>query len=152
MTKKLRKAQKKEAIKRMETIGIMEEVINAFKKEGKIYLSEDGGMLTELNEDEQKMVKDFEKKSDFLVYLVIKKDSEEGIVYIFLLVQDFVDDWEEKYVDEDWEIENRLDEGRADAYALTPDAPGKSAFGEVIFRPIVTGLDSNVFRVHEYWE
>ena len=57
----LRERQKAEAVKRMKKLGIMEQLIKEFEEEGKLNLSENGGLLYWLNEEEQKMV-DYSEK------------------------------------------------------------------------------------------
>ena len=57
-----------EAVRRMKMLDIMKQPIKEFKEEGKINLSENGGFLYWINEEQQKYVDEFEKKYDCLVY------------------------------------------------------------------------------------
>ena len=68
-----RKAMQKEAIKRLEFLKVGENVIKDFLEEGKIYKSVGNQpILDVLNEEERKMVEDYEKKWNVVVYHVIK--------------------------------------------------------------------------------
>ena len=82
----LRERQKQVAIERMKKIGIMEQPIKEFEENGKVNLSENGGLLYWLNDDEQKMVDDFEKENNGLVYHVIKSRTTIGLMYALLYV------------------------------------------------------------------
>lgn len=86
--------QKAEAVKRMHEIGIASHIIQVFEENGILSLSEDGDFLHRLDEDEQKMVDDFEKEYQCLVYHVLKSTGNLGFVYTFLVVTPNPNDWE----------------------------------------------------------
>lgn len=90
----LRERQKQVAIERMKKIGIMEQPIKEFEENGKVNLSENGGLLYWLNDDEQKMVDDFEKENNGLVYHVIKSRTTIGLMYALLYVSEYEEEWE----------------------------------------------------------
>ncbi len=86
--------QKTEAVKRMHEIGIASHIIQVFEENGIVSLSEDGEFLHRLDEDEQKMVDNFEKEYQCLVYHVLKSTGNLGFVYTFLIVTRNSNDWE----------------------------------------------------------
>jgi len=65
-----RDSQVEEAVARMKLLGILKTPINEFKKEGVLNLSEALGLLYWLDDEEKKMVADFEKDNGGVVYHV----------------------------------------------------------------------------------
>ena len=128
----LRAKQKAQAIERMKKLGIMEQPVKEFEEEGKLNLSENGGLLYYLNEDEQKMVDDFEKENNGLVYHVIKSRTTIGLMYALLYVSEYLEEWEMDMED--------LGEGQALAYVVNMDMPDCSEFGTIGIKPSVGGL------------
>lgn len=92
-TSEIAQAQVVEALLRMKNLKLHENVINEFKETGKINLSEHGGILYWLNEEENKMVRQWEKETSNLVYHVIKNNMEFGLCYSFLYVSPYTDEW-----------------------------------------------------------
>ena len=128
----LRTKQKTQAVERMKKLGIMEQPVKEFEDEGKLNLSENGGLLYYLNEDEQKMVDDFEKENNGLVYHVIKSRTTIGLMYALLYVSEYLEEWEMDMED--------LGEGQALAYVVNMDMPDCSEFGTIGIKPSVGGL------------
>ena len=128
----LRTKQKTQAVERMKKLGIMEQPVKEFENEGKLNLSENGGLLYYLNEDEQKMVDDFEKENNGLVYHVIKSRTTIGLMYALLYVSEYLEEWEMDMED--------LGEGQALAYVVNMDMPDCSEFGTIGIKPSVGGL------------
>lgn len=87
-------AQVTEALIRMKRLKLHENVVKEFQQERKLNLSESIGILYWLNEEENKMVHDWEKETGNLVYHVIKDNTEFGLCYSFLFVSQYVDEWE----------------------------------------------------------
>ena len=83
----------------MKMLDLHENAIREFKEEGKLNLSEPAmgnrvGVLYWLSEDEEKMVRDWEKKTGHLVYHVIKNHLRDiGLCYSFLYVSKDPDVW-----------------------------------------------------------
>lgn len=128
----LKARQKKEAVKRMKKLDIMEQIIEQFEESGRVYLSEIMGFLYWLDKDEQKMVDEFEKKSGCLVYHVIKNETSFGLLYSLLFVSGS---------DKDWEIErDYLRQGQALAYVVNKDFPKCSDCGSIGIEPSIGGL------------
>ena len=110
----------------------MEQPVKEFEDEGKLNLSENGGLLYYLNEDEQKMVDDFEKENNGLVYHVIKSRTSIGLMYALLYVSEYLEEWKMDMED--------LEEGQALAYVVNMDMPDCSEFGTIGIKPSVGGL------------
>ena len=92
-------AQKMEALLRMKKLDLHENAIKEFKNEGKLNKSEPAwgnnvGVLYWLDENERKMVKEWEKKTGNLVYHVIRNNTEFGLCYSFLYVSNQPEEWE----------------------------------------------------------
>lgn len=96
---------KEEAIERMKILKLHTNVIREFKEENKLNRSEFGkGILYWLNDEEKKLVEDFEKEHEgYIVYHVIKTNTIDfGVVYDLLFVSTCEDDWtiEREYMKE----------------------------------------------------
>lgn len=128
----LRERQKVAAIERMKKLGIMEQPIKEFEESGKLNLSESGGILYWLNEDEQKMVDDFEKENNGLVYHVIKSRTNIGLMYSLLYVSEYEEEWKMDMED--------LGTGQALAYVVNKDMPDCSEFGTIGIESSIGGL------------
>lgn len=124
--------QKIEAIKRMKLIKLHENPIREFKAEGRLNLSENGGILYWLDEKQQECVKEFETKYNALVYHVIHDFTEFGELLSFLYVSDSEDEWE--YDRDD------LKQGYAYAYVKNLDDDVCSEFGSIGIKPQFGGL------------
>lgn len=93
-TTEIRQAQVTEALLRMKALELHENVINEFKNSGKLNLSERIGILYWLDEEEEKMVREWEKETENVVYHVIKNHTEFGLCYAFLYVSPHTEEWE----------------------------------------------------------
>lgn len=131
-------AQKHEALLRMKKLGLHENAINEFKSEGKLNLSEPGfgnrvGVLFWLNEDEQKMVKEWEKATGNMVYHVIKNRLRDiGLCYSFLYVSKETDEWEVDSTD--------LEDGCPFVYVKNVDDDFCSEYGRIGIKPGCGGV------------
>ena len=72
----LRELQKEEALKRMQMMNLLPEVVDNFKKHQELYKSEFTGVLYWLNEEEKAIVEEFEKTYGGMVFHIIKTLSE----------------------------------------------------------------------------
>ena len=85
-----------EAIKRMEILKLHPNVIKEFKEEHKLNRSESKlGILYWLTDEEQEIVKDFEKNhKGSMVYHIIKTLTQDfGEVYDLLYITEDTEDW-----------------------------------------------------------
>lgn len=131
-TSEIAQAQVVEALLRMKNLKLHENVINEFKETGKINLSENGGILYWLNDDENKMVRDWEKETGNMVYHVIKNNMEFGLCYSFLYVSPYTDEWLND--DED------LKEGYPIVYVKNVTDNTCSEYGSIGIEPNIGGL------------
>lgn len=121
-----------ECLNRMQLLHLSKQCINAFKN-GKVWESEGIGALYELNEEEQKIVDDFEKKhKDYKVYHVIHNVTNIGEMYNLLYVDTYCDEW--KY------FENDLKMGITLAYVYNKDYEDCSEFGSIAVKSNIGGL------------
>lgn len=113
---------KVEAIKRLEALNVLPNVIKDFK-EGVINESERCGILYWLNDQEKEMVKKFEEEHEGIVYHVIHQQTNIGELYNLLYVN---------VEDEEWEMDaDDLREGRVLAYVINKTYPDNSEFGSI---------------------
>lgn len=128
-----REMQKAEAIKRMNAMGVIQDAISQFDKNGTIMVSEPPfGCLYYLNDTEKNMVHEFEKENDALVYLVVRSFTNLGIMDNIFYVS--------KY-EEEWEMDNAdIDDGYALVYVVNYDMPYCSEFGSIAFNSIGGGV------------
>lgn len=99
----LREQQKQEAIKRMKKLGIMEQPI-----------------------------KEFEEESNGLVYHVIKTQMNFGLMYSFLYVSEYIEEWKMDMED--------LGDNQTLAYVVNTTMPDCSEFGTIGIEPSIGGL------------
>jgi len=118
------KAEKKaEAVKRLQALYIFPNAIRAFRG-GRVMVSEAPfGALYDLNDEQKQMVSDFEKKNNALVYMVVRSNTEFGLLDSLLFVGDSKEEW--AY---DWED---LKSGYVFAYVVNHNADWCSEFGTI---------------------
>lgn len=119
-----REEKKAEAIRRMKKMGVYSEAIRQFETEGLVCVSEPPlGGLYWLNEEEKKMVKDFEEQYNTLVYIVIRSFTSLGKMDSLLYVNDYKEEW-------DMDTED-LENNAVMAYVVNHDMPDCSEFGAI---------------------
>ncbi len=131
-TTEVGKAQVMEALYRMKNLQLHENVIREFREEGKLNLSEICGILFWLNEQEEKLVRDWEKKTGNMVYHVIKNHFGFGLCYSFLYVSTYQDEWE-------YDRDN-LKAGYPIAYVHNDTFEFLSEYGAIEIEPQIGGL------------
>lgn len=90
-----KKEMKKEAINRMKILQLHQNVLDDFMNENKLNKSDSPlGTLYWLDEEEIKIVKDFEQRHNVLVYHVIHTFSNLGETYELLFVTNEKEEWE----------------------------------------------------------
>lgn len=129
MTREMKKA---EALERMKMLKLHSNVINEFQNQDKVNLSEYGGFLYWLNDDQKKRVAEFEKKYDALVYHVIRSITEFGELLSYLYVSDSEEEWEMDRED--------LTNGTALVYVENLNDKWCSEFGSIGIQPSLGGL------------
>ena len=128
-----REEQKIEAIKRMKKLHIIGDAIEQFKDSDTVMISEPPfGALYWLNEEQKKMVAEFENGHSALVYMVIRTFTEFGMLDNLLFVSDYP---------EEWEMDNEsLSDGYPFAYVVNHDVPEFSEFGSICVKESFGGL------------
>lgn len=119
---KLKTEQIKEALMRMKKLGLHSNVIKEFDREGKLNKSETNmGILYWLDEEEEKMVREWEDQTGNICYHVIKTPMVFGTCYSLLFVSPNVEEWE--IDNEDLKCNSPL------VYVFNADAPECSEYG-----------------------
>ena len=124
--------KKEEALKRMKLLELYPNVIKEFEKDNVVNLSENGGFLYWLNDEQKQIVTEFEEDHDALVYHVIHDFTEFGELLTFLYVSDYEEEWEDDV--------NDLKDGYSCAYVKNLSDDFCSEFGSICFRPQFGGL------------
>ena len=133
------RAQVSEALLRMKALNIHENAIREFESEGMLNFSEKGmifgvpvGVLYWLDEEESKMVKAWEQETGNMVYHVIKDHTTIGVMYSFLYVSTYTEEWERDRED--------LSEGYALAYVKNMENEDFSEYGGIGIKPCYGGV------------
>ena len=124
--------KKQEALERMKMLSLYPNIIREFEKDGIVNMSENGGYLYWLDDEQREYVSDFEEEYNALVYHVIHNYTEVGEMLTFLYVSDDEDEW--GYDRDD------LKAGYACAYVKNLDEDAFSEFGSVGIKPELGGL------------
>ena len=128
----LREKQKQEAIERMKMLKIYTQAIKEFEKDNVINVSEHGGILFWLDDEQQEMVKRFEEKYNAVVYHVIHNYTEFGELYSLLYVSQHEEEWD---YDRD-DIKHNI----SLSYVVNINEESFSEFGSIGIRPQFGGL------------
>ena len=123
--------KKQEALNRMKTLNLFENAIRDFQQDNKVNMSE-CGFLYWLDEEQTKMVSEFETEHNALVYHVIHNYTEFGELLTFFYVSDHEEEWGYDRAD--------LKDGYACAYVKNLDEDAFSEFGSVAFKEQFGGL------------
>ena len=124
--------QKQEAIERMKMLKIYSQAIKEFEKDNVINVSEHGGILFWLDNEQQEMVKRFEEKYNAVVYHVIHNYTEFGELYSLLYVSQHENEWD---YDKD-DIKHNI----ALCYVVNKDEENFSEFGSIGIKPQYGGV------------
>ena len=124
--------KKQEALERMKMLSLYPNIIREFEKDGIVNMSENGGYLYWLDDEQREYVSDFEAEYNTLVYHVIHNYTEVGEMLTFLYVSDDEEEW--GYDRDD------LKAGYACAYVKNLDEDAFSEFGSVGIKPELGGL------------
>ena len=124
--------KKQEAINRMKALGIFAETIKQFKGGQVSYSEPPLGANYWLDEEQEKIVKDFEEEHNALVYFAVRSYTEFGKLDALLYVSDYEEEWE-------MDIEDIYD-GYALAYVYNYDDPYCSEIGSIAVKGRFGGL------------
>lgn len=90
-----KKVKKEEAVKRMSLMKLYKPVIEDFKDDKHLYYSDYLGILYWVEKEEiLEKIQDFEQRFNAVVYHVIKTQTEFGLLYSFLYVSNYKEEWE----------------------------------------------------------
>ena len=135
----LKEKQKQEALKRMQALQLMNEVRKDFRDNDRVYYSERQSAFfnavlywLDNNNEFVKIVKEFEKKTNALVYHCQLTHFEFGDCLSLLYVSAEEDEWEME--------NNDLNEGYPLAYVVNLDNESYSEFGSIGVRPSMGGI------------
>ena len=113
-----------EAIKRMKILKLHKNAIKEFEQERKLNKSDfNMGILFWLDNEEEKMVKELEKKYNFMVYHIIHSYSNLGETYEILFIENNKEEWFDERED--------LKKGFAMARVEVINSPENSEFGYI---------------------
>ena len=128
-----REDKKEEAIKRMRAMHVFNDAIKQFKNDDTVMVSEPPlGGLYWLNEEQKKMVQEFENEWNALVYLVVRTNTNLGTMDSIF----YVSDYEEEWCMDDADIK----ENYACVYVVNHDMPDCSEFGTIAWKNVNGGI------------
>lgn len=133
---------KEECLRRMKVLKLHDEgehtCVGDFRKNDKVWKSEFHGILYWLDEEEEKMVKDFESEHEGCkVYHCIKSHTEFGELLVML----YVNGKNEEYFNEDKTyFDEDIKEGYCMSYVHNIDSEWCSEFGSVGIQSMFGGL------------
>ena len=125
-----------EAVKRMKALGLIDEVIKQFEKNGTVCVSEPpmGAVFSIPDDNELKQaIVAFEKEHNALVYHVVRSYTEIGQMDSYLYVSDNEQEWEMDMPETD-DIFSIEKDFYVFAYVENVDDPNCSEFGEIMVR------------------
>ena len=124
--------KKQEAIQRMKVLGIFPQTIKQFKGGQVSYSEPPLGANYWVNEEQEKIIKQFEAEHDALVYFVIRSYTEFGKLDALLYVSDYEEEWDMDRED--------IGDGYAMAYVYNYDIPDFSELGSIGVKERFGGL------------
>ena len=128
-----REKKKEEAIQRMKELGIINDAIKQFKDDDIVMVSEPPiGGLYWLDDEQKKIVDDFEKENDALVFMVVKAFTNFGNMLSLLFISDYEEEWE---MDRDGIKDNIVM-----SYTINETTPEFSEFGSIGVKRVGGGL------------
>ena len=128
-----REEKKIEALGRMMSMGIIPDAVKQFDEDDIVMVSENPlGMLYWLNDEQKKLVADFEAEYNALVYLCNTCVTEFGRLFAMLYVSDHKDEWSMDRED--------IKDGYAIANVVNLDWPEGSDMGSIAFRSVNGGI------------
>ena len=121
-------AMKAEALERMKLLKLDRRPVREFREERTLNLTEQFGSLFWLNEEQEKLVRDWERKTGYLVYRVIHTCMEFGDTLSLLYVSTFQEEWAQD--------RRNIRDGEALAYVMNLDDDACSEYGYIGIRPM----------------
>ena len=117
----------------MKLMDIIPDAIKQFEEENTVMVSENPfGFLYWLNDDQKKLVSEFETEYNSLVYLTNLCNTEFGRLLSLFYVSDHKEEWEMDNTD--------IPDGYDLVYCINLDCPEYSEFGSIAFKSINGGI------------
>lgn len=126
----LKVKQREEALARLLTLKVHPNVVRDFRDE--ILNCSEDGILFWLDEEEEGFIKAWEKKTNHMVYHVIKNHMSFGTAYSLLYVSKYESEWE---LDKEF-----LADGCPFVYVLNSEGRELSEYGTIGVRPAYGGV------------
>ena len=135
-----RKELKDEALYRMKKMNLADNVIEEFEKNDVLYYSEYQNEIfpavlywVSNRKDLEKVIKDFEKRTRYLVYHAILTPTNFGILFSMLFVSEYKEDWRYERSD----IKDNI------VYAMVENLSDSnlSDMGSIGYRSVMGGLE-----------
>jgi len=131
-TTELRVAQKHEALLRMKKLQLHENVIREFAADGTLNISEFGGILYWLTDEQKGLVSRVENDCGGVVYHLVHSYTTIGEFITVLFVSAQADEWQSD--------DEELEDGYAVSYVENVTDPELSEYGWVVVKPQFGGL------------
>ena len=121
----MREKQKAEAAKRLELMGIREDVRRRFEEDGTVMLC-NNEQYRPVDEETAEAIRKFEREHDATVFLAVRWFTMFGTLDALLFVGKYEEEWESQ--------QNDLKDGYAMSYCINRDYPDCSEMGDIAFR------------------
>jgi len=128
----MKEQQRQEAIERLKLLKLYPNVLKDFEKESLVNVSEHGGILFWVNDEQKQMIEEFEQKHNALVYHVIHNYTSIGEMYSLLYVSKYKTEWKRD--------KKELQEGYPCVYVKNVDDDWSSEFGTIGIKEQFGGL------------
>ena len=127
-----RDAKVAEAVSRLKMMGVSRETIETLIKDGSVYVSvEPNGTLHDLTDQQKEILRQWEKRRNALVYMVVQSETAWGVLDAYIYVTDDPEMWECEKDD--------LKDGAALAYVYNHTNPKLSEVGYIGWRKSHSG-------------
>ena len=121
----MREKQKAAAAKRLELMGIREDVRRRFEEDGTVMLC-NNEQYRPVDEETAEAIRKFEREHDATVFLAVRWFTMFGTLDALLFVGKYEEEWESQ--------QNDLKDGYAMSYCINRDYPDCSEMGDIAFR------------------
>lgn len=121
----MREKQKAEAVKRLELMGIREDVRRKFKEDGTVMFC-NNEQYRPVDEEMAEEIRKFEQEHDATVFLAVRMFTLIADLDALLFVGKYEEEWESQ--------QNDLKDGYAMSYTINRSYPDCSEMGDIFFR------------------
>lgn len=121
----MREKQKAEAVKRLELMGVREDVRRKFEEDGTVMFC-NNEQYRPVDEEMAEEIRKFEREHDATVFLAVRMFTPIADLDALLFVGKYEEEWESQ--------QNDLKDGYALSYTINRDYPDCSEMGDIVFR------------------